>query len=110
MATLVVRLTLFLKIALLGQETSISHAIGIAVATAVLILVSVSASRKLQENHPAFNVLALAKYAGKVDEITLFRRLRYTFNGPSTIQIAYDNVSRLKLDCFACKQLKLREV
>ena len=98
MATLVVHLALLLKVALLGRETSIQHGIGIAVAATTLLLVSISASSQLLQRHLAFKILALAKYAGNIlDEITLFRRLRYTFNGPPTIQAAYDKVSRLDL-------------
>ena len=105
MATVAVPLTLFPRVSLLGREASITHGIGVAVAAATLLLVSVPASRHLLQRYPV-KTLALAKYAGQiVEEITLLRRLRYTFNGPPTIQIGYDNVSHLKLDFFNYEEL-----
>ena len=97
MATVVVHSMISLKVFLLGRETSITDAIGVAVAT--LLLVSVLASRKLLQSYLVFKILALARYTGQsIEETILVRGLRYTFNGPPIIQVAYNNVSRLKLD------------
>ena len=108
---MVVHLTLFLRVSLQGREISPTYGIGVAVAAATLLLVSVLASRKLLQRYPAYKIWALAKYTGQtIMETTLSRRLRYTFNGPPTIQSAYDNVSRLMLEFLNYDKLKLREV
>lgn len=101
MAMMVVVLDLFRKASLLWRETSITQGIASALAAAALILVPLLTCRQFLRRYPAFKILALEKYAERsIKEITLFRQLRHILSGPNTIQIAYDNVGRLKVDCF----------